>query len=82
MLGLALCSRSLLAADVAPPRGKVDPAILKKVERELGAFARTLNHVEHMGNKFIFALLADHVRKNPQIYRAAFAFAQEKKTAS
>lgn len=76
---LSLSIGLLFAAEEISPYGKVDPAVSKKVERELSAFAKDLSRERRLEKKTVFALLTKYLRKNPQIYGAAFAFAPREK---
>jgi phosphoserine phosphatase RsbU/P len=70
---------SPLAADLVTPHGKVDAAVVKKVEWELRALAKKLSELENKDKETIFPLLANHLWKNPDIHGAAFACAPEVK---
>ena len=72
---LLLLPGSPPAADAAAHRGKVDPAVVKKVELELRTLAETLAENGKPDKDTVFVLLANYLLKNPEIYGAAFAFA-------
>jgi hypothetical protein len=68
-----------LAADMVSPPGKPDPALMRKVEPVVRAFARQLAQEGSPDRGIVFAMLANYLWKNTSIYGAAFAFAPEMK---
>jgi len=69
-----LCSGTAHAVEGGNPSGKLDAAIVKKVEWELRTLARKLADLERIDKETVLALLANHLWKNPEIFGAAFAF--------
>jgi phosphoserine phosphatase RsbU/P len=68
---------SPLAADLVTPHGKVDAAVVKKVEWELRTLAKKLSELENRDKETVFPLLANYLWKNPDIHGAAFACTPE-----
>jgi hypothetical protein len=75
--GLLLSSTCAVAAETAPPQGKLDATVVKKVEWELRTLARKLAEQGKTDKETIFAFLANYLWKNPEIHGAAFAVAPE-----
>lgn len=69
-----LCSGPALAVEGTNPSAKPDPAVVKKVEWELRTLARKLADLGSIDKETVYALLANHLWKNPEIFGAAFAF--------
>ncbi len=76
---LSLSPGFLFPAEQTASHGKVDRAIVKKVVRQLGAFAKEVSQKGDLDKKTVLAMLTEYLRRNPYIYGAAFAFAPEKK---
>jgi hypothetical protein len=74
-----LLSGVSLAAEPKSPHGKPDPALMRKVEPIVRAFARQLAQEGSLDRGIVFAMLANYLWKNPSIYGAAFALAPEMK---
>lgn len=74
---LFLFSGYALAGNRTVPAGQAAPADYLKVENALTRFAGTLARKRHLSRKAAFALLSGYLRRNPEIYGAAFAFVPE-----
>lgn len=79
LVSLIPCNGPTLAVEGENPYGKLDAAVVKKVEWELRTLARKLAEQGKTDKETVFGLLANHLWKNPEIYGAAFAFAPELK---
>ena len=66
---------SSLAADTGSPQRKPDPALMRKVEPVVRALAKQFAQEGNLDRGIVFAMLANHLWKNPSLYGAAFAFA-------
>jgi hypothetical protein len=62
---------------VAAPPGEVDPAVKRRVQRELTAFAQELAQKTSSDKPSAYILLTKYIEQDPDIYGAAFAFAPE-----
>jgi hypothetical protein len=62
---------------VAAPRGEVAPAVKKRVEKELTAFAQELAQKKSLDKPGVFALLSKYIEQDPDVYGLVFAFAPE-----
>jgi hypothetical protein len=74
---LLLGSACAAAAETTPPHGKLDAAVVKKVEWELRTLARKFAEQGKADKETVFALLVNYLWKNPEIYGAAYAMAPE-----
>ncbi len=72
--GLILCSGPAVAAAAANSSAKPEPNVVKKVEWELRTLARKMAELESIDKETVFAMLANYLWKNPEIFGAAFAF--------
>jgi len=79
LIGLVIRPGLLLAADWISPHGKVDGAVVKRVEWELRTFAKKTSELETRDKETIFPLLANFLWKNPDLYGTGFACAPEMK---
>lgn len=76
-IGLFTWLGSPLAADLVTPHGKVDGAVVKKVEWELRTLAKKISELENRDQETVFPVLANYLWKNPDVYGAAFASVPE-----
>lgn len=76
---LFFCSPWAFAAEGVTSYGKLDAAVVKKVEWEVRTLARKFAEQGKTDKETIFALLTNYLWKNPDIHGAAFALAPELK---
>ena len=74
---LAFSAPFLPAAERTAPPGKTDPALMKRVEKELAAFGDAFRGANKLDKKAVFRLLSDYLKTHVHIYGAAFAVAPE-----
>jgi hypothetical protein len=77
LASLLPCCGPAFAAEASNPHGKVDAAVVKKVEWEVRTLARKFSELGKVDKETVFALLVNYLWKNPQIQGAAVAFAPE-----
>jgi len=61
------------------PKREVDPAVKRRVEKELTLFAQALGEKKSLEKQDLLGLLTEYLKQDPDIYGAAFAFAPQVK---